>query len=54
MRDEFLGVRLSDNERKLLEAAANKESTSQSAIARRGAINEARVVLKITNGGTSE
>jgi len=48
MRADVLGVRLNDNERQLLEAAALKEDTTQSAIARRGAIQEARNVLTST------
>jgi hypothetical protein len=50
MRVEILGVRLSESERRLLEAAATREGTTQSAIARRGVVQEARVVLKISNG----
>lgn len=49
MRDEIFGVRLNDTERKLLEHAATKEGTSQSAIARRGLVQEARTVLTTSN-----
>jgi uncharacterized protein (DUF1778 family) len=54
MRVDVLGVRLTDGERRLLEAAAMKQDTTLSAIARRGAVREARAVLTAVvdeNGG---
>lgn len=40
--------RLSDTERKLLEAAAQKEQVTQSELARRGLLKESRLVLTST------
>jgi hypothetical protein len=51
MRASQLGVRLLDSERKLLEAAAQKEQVTQSELARRGLLKESRLVL---NPGSNE
>lgn len=48
MRDGVFAMRLTDIERRLLEAAAQKEQVSQSELARRGLVREARAVLTAT------
>lgn len=44
-REDLIAVRISDDERALIRAAATKADVSQATIVRRGAISAARSVL---------